>query len=77
MRSALLKMRELTRGEPANLAYVVHQDAEDERVFVLHEQYTDRAGFNAHAASAHFAEYITGVVRPILPERTVTFADVL
>ncbi|MEU4156801.1 putative quinol monooxygenase [Actinoplanes sp. NPDC026670] len=74
VRRSLLLMREHTRAEPANLEYVVHADAEDPDGFVLYEVYADRAGFEAHAASDHFAELILGVVRPRLLERRVTFA---
>ncbi|BCY12367.1 putative quinol monooxygenase [Actinoplanes sp. L3-i22] len=74
IRKALLKMREHTRAEPGNLEYVVHT-AEDG--FVLYEVYLDRAGFDAHAASEHFAEYIVGTVRPLLTDRQVTFAEVI
>lgn len=77
VRAGLLAAREQTVQEPANLAYIVHQDADGAPVFVLYEQYTDRAGFDAHTASAHFAEHITGTVRPLLTSRTVTFLDVL
>ncbi|MEV7982871.1 antibiotic biosynthesis monooxygenase [Streptomyces sp. NPDC086519] len=77
VRDALLKMRELTPSEPANLAYEVHAEVDRPGSFVLYEQYTDRAGFEAHKAADHFAELILGVVFPLLTERTVTFAEVL
>jgi quinol monooxygenase YgiN len=77
VRSALLSAREGTLREPANLTYVVHQDADDARVFLLYEQYTDRAGFDTHVASPHFAEHISGEVRPRLLDRTVSFGEVL
>ncbi|GJF31401.1 hypothetical protein KNE206_41010 [Kitasatospora sp. NE20-6] len=77
VRSALLDMRKHTLTEPGNLAYVVHADTGQPGVFVLYEQYADRAAFDAHAASDHFAELILGRVRPVLVERTVTFAEVL
>ncbi|MEU4557652.1 putative quinol monooxygenase [Actinoplanes sp. NPDC023936] len=77
IRDALLKMREATRAEPANLEYVVHAGAGEPGTFVLYEVYTDRAGFDAHAASPHFAEHIAGVVRPRLLDRSVAFAEVL
>ncbi|MBB2943933.1 quinol monooxygenase YgiN [Actinoplanes lutulentus] len=77
VRATLLTMREHTRAEPANLEYVVHADTSDPASFVLYEVYTDRAGFDAHAASPHFAEHIIGVVRPRLLERRVTFAEPL
>ncbi|GAA0469697.1 hypothetical protein Ade02nite_32700 [Paractinoplanes deccanensis] len=77
IREALLEMRSHTRAEPANLLYELHTDADDPAAFVIYEQYRDRAGFEAHAASPHFAEYILGVVRPRLTERHVLFGDVL
>ncbi|GAA3442678.1 putative quinol monooxygenase [Planomonospora venezuelensis] len=77
VRDALLKMREHTLREPGNLAYVVHADADADGAFTLYEQYVDRAAFDAHAASAHFAEHILATVRPKLTERTVWFGEVL
>ncbi|MET9894486.1 MULTISPECIES: antibiotic biosynthesis monooxygenase [unclassified Streptomyces] len=77
VRAALLKMRELTPTEPANLAYEVHAEADRPGSFVLYERYTDRAGFEAHRAADHFTEFIVGCVLPLLTERTVTFAEVL
>ncbi|MFD5631529.1 MULTISPECIES: putative quinol monooxygenase [unclassified Streptomyces] len=77
VRAALLKMREHTRNEPANLAYEVHAEADRAGGFVLYERYTDRAGFDAHTAAGHFTELIVETVRPLLTERTVTFAEVL
>ncbi|MEU4892738.1 antibiotic biosynthesis monooxygenase [Streptomyces sp. NPDC044780] len=77
VREALLTMREHTRREPANVAYEVHAEAGHPGGFVLYEVYEDRAGFDAHAAADHFQELIVGVVRPLLTEREVTFAEVL
>ncbi|WP_330302373.1 MULTISPECIES: antibiotic biosynthesis monooxygenase [unclassified Streptomyces] len=77
VRAALLKMRDLTPTEPANLAYEVHAEVDQPGSFMLYEQYTDRAGFEAHKAADHFAELIVGCVLPLLTERTVTFAEVL
>jgi quinol monooxygenase YgiN len=76
IRDALLKMRDHTRREPGNLMYVVHADAE-ETAFILYEQYVDQAAFAAHTDSEHFAEYILGMVRPKLLERSVRFGTSL
>jgi quinol monooxygenase YgiN len=75
IRSALLTMREHTLAEPANLAYVVHEETPG--TFLLYEQYTDRAGFDAHTQTPHFTEHILGTVRPRLLARTVHFAEVI
>ncbi|MER6346228.1 putative quinol monooxygenase [Streptomyces sp. NPDC001595] len=77
VRAALLRMREHTRAEPGNLAYEVHAESDRPGGFVLYERYADRAGFDAHAAADHFDELIVRTVRPLLTDRTVTFADVL
>ncbi|WP_329617629.1 antibiotic biosynthesis monooxygenase [Streptomyces brevispora] len=77
VRASLLKMREHTRNEPANQAYEVHAQEGVAGGFVLYEVYTDRAGFDAHASTGHFAELIVGTVRPLLTERTVSFAELL
>ncbi|MGW0657215.1 putative quinol monooxygenase [Streptomyces umbrinus] len=77
VRAALLKVREHTRAEPANLAYEVHSEADKPGVFVLYEQYTDQAGFEAHKAADHFRELIVETVWPLLTDRSVTFAEVL
>ena len=77
VRAALLKMREHTRREHANEAYEVHAVADEPGGFLLYERYAGQAGFEAHKASAHFAELIVGVVLPLLTERTVTFAEAL
>jgi quinol monooxygenase YgiN len=77
VRAATLKMREHTLSEPGNLAYVVHAEADQPGVIVLYEQYTDRAAFEAHTAADYFDELIVKTVRPLLVDRTVTFAEVL
>jgi|SRR5688500_16461117 quinol monooxygenase YgiN len=77
VRTALLEMREHSLRETGNRLYIVHADAEVEGAFTLYEQYADRAAFDAHAASAHFAEYILAKVRPKLTERNVWFGDVV
>ncbi|GGN20923.1 putative quinol monooxygenase [Streptomyces fuscichromogenes] len=77
VRAALLKAREATRTEPANLMYEVHVVEGEPGGFLLYERYVDREGFEAHKAAEHFKEVVVGVVWPLLTERTVTFAEVI
>ncbi|MFE2578827.1 putative quinol monooxygenase [Streptomyces sp. NPDC059378] len=77
VRAALLRARESTRAEPANLLYEVHAVAGEPGGFLLYERYTDVAGFEAHKAAGHFKELIVETVWPLLSDRTVTFAEVL
>ncbi|TWV32641.1 antibiotic biosynthesis monooxygenase [Streptomyces misionensis] len=60
-----------SRREPGNLAYRVHQGAEDPRTIVLYEEYGREADFTAHCASAHFQEIVLGKVVPLLDSRDV------
>lgn len=46
MRAAVPKVRE----EPGNHAYVFHRAAQDPRVFMFYEEYTDQAALDAHRA---------------------------
>ncbi|MFC8516276.1 putative quinol monooxygenase [Streptomyces sp. NPDC057257] len=77
VRAALLKVREHTRAEPANLAYEVHAEVAERGSFVLYEQYADQNGFEAHKAADHFRELIVETVWPLLTGRSVTFAESL
>jgi len=77
VRDALLRARARSRKEPGNLVYEVHAEEGRPGGFVLYETYVDRAHFDAHASSPHFAELIVATVRPLLTERTVTFAELL
>ena len=78
IREALLTMREHTLKEAGNVSYEVHaEEGAEPPAFILYEQYVDRAAFDAHAASEHFAEHILGTVRPRLTQRDVLFGEVL
>ncbi|MEU6777261.1 antibiotic biosynthesis monooxygenase [Streptomyces sp. NPDC046759] len=77
VRDALRKMRELASSEPANLAYEAHEVVDRPGAFMVYERYRDRAGFEAHKETEHFAELIRGTVFPLLKERTVVFAETL
>lgn len=68
--SALRAMVEPTRAEPGNLVYRVNRSVSDPREFLLFEEYVDKAAFQAHTSSPHFAEHLAGVVLPRLESRT-------
>ncbi|MFF3371715.1 putative quinol monooxygenase [Streptomyces sp. NPDC002680] len=77
VRDTLLKAREGTRAEPANLVYEVHSVVDQPGAFLLYESYVDKGGFEAHKVADHFRELIVETVWPLLVERVVTFAEVL
>ncbi|MCQ8833912.1 putative quinol monooxygenase [Streptomyces malaysiensis] len=64
-------MAAASRQEPGNLAYRVHQGAEDPRTIVLYEEYVREADFTAHCATPHFQEIVLGTVLPLLESRDV------
>ena len=43
--------------EPGNLRFDVLQQADDPNRFILYEVYRDRAGADAHKATAHYARW--------------------
>jgi quinol monooxygenase YgiN len=63
---------EASRTEPGCLEFSVYQAVDDPRRFLLYEQYTDDAAFQAHRGTEHFARIIEQQVVPLLEERVVT-----
>jgi len=51
--AALAQLVPAARAEPGVLAFDVHRDPEDPRVFVLVERFEDRAAHDAHVAAEH------------------------
>lgn len=66
-----------TRQEPGNLEYIAHRDAEDPRVFLMYEQYADKAAFEAHGASDHFKELAVGQLFGLMEDRERAFYETL
>ncbi|QDV35103.1 putative quinol monooxygenase [Tautonia plasticadhaerens] len=70
---AVALFRELippTRAEPGCRMYLVHRSTTDPRRFFLYEQYDDAAALDAHRASPHFSQYVTGGLFGLLESRT-------
>jgi quinol monooxygenase YgiN len=71
-------VRELTaasNAEPGNVHYIPHRDPEDPRVFVLYEQYRDKAAFEEHGQTEHFKALAAGQLFPLMEERERTFYE--
>lgn len=73
--AVLAQMVEPTRAEPGNLAYVIHRDPEDPRVFLLYEQYADEEAYAAHGASEHFQRLAVGQGFDLLESRERQFYE--
>lgn len=71
----LAQMVEPTRAEPGNLAYAIHRDPEDPRVFLLYEQYADQEAYAAHGASEHFQRLAVGQGFDLLAAREREFYE--
>ncbi len=51
------KLAEASRREPGCRLYVVHQNIDNPRHFLVYEQYDDQAALQAHRDSPHFQQY--------------------
>jgi quinol monooxygenase YgiN len=67
--TALRAAAVLTRAEPGCLEFRVHVATDEENRVLLYEEYHSAADFDAHCATAHFAELILGRVVPRLESR--------
>ena len=63
------RLVEATRQEPGNVHYIAHRDPENPRVFLMYEQYRDKAAFEEHGATEHFKEIALGELFPMLESR--------
>lgn len=73
--AAIEALIEPSRAEPGNLLYQPHRDPSDPRVFLLYEQYTDEAAYQAHGASAHFQQHGFNDAIPRLEARERSFYE--
>ncbi len=63
------RLAEASRREPGSVHYIAHRDPEDPRVFLIYEQYRDKAAFEEHGATEHFKEIALGELFPMLESR--------
>jgi quinol monooxygenase YgiN len=71
------RLVEATRTEPGNVHYIPHRDPEDPRVFLMYEQYRDKAAFEEHGQTEHFKEIALGELFPLLEGRERNFYETL
>lgn len=55
--------------EPGCVLYAINQSIENPRSFLLYEQYTDEAGFNAHTQTDYFNKLVLEGTVPLLDHR--------
>ena len=64
-------------AEPGNVHYIPHRDPEDPRVFLIYEQYRDKAAFEEHGQTEHFKTLAAGHLFPLMEERERNFYETL
>ncbi len=69
------KLAAASRAEPGNIHYIGHRDTENPRVFMIYEQYRDKAAFEEHGQSDHFKTLGAGALFPLMEERERTFYE--
>jgi quinol monooxygenase YgiN len=71
------RLVEATRTEPGNVHYIPHRDPEDPRVFLMYEQYRDKAAFEEHGQTEHFQTIALGELFPLMESRERNFYETL
>ena len=66
---------EASRAEPGNVHYIAHRDPDDPRVFLIYEQYRDKAAFEEHGASEHFQRLGAGELFGLMESRERAFYE--
>jgi len=67
--AALAQLVPAARAEPGVLAFDVHRDPQDPRVFVLLERFRDQAAHDAHVAAEHTRRHAIEDALPRLARR--------
>jgi quinol monooxygenase YgiN len=63
--------------EPGNLHYLAHRDPGDPRVFLMYEQYRDKAAFEEHGQTEHFQRIGPGELFGLMEDRERAFYETL
>jgi quinol monooxygenase YgiN len=66
-----------SRAEPGNVHYIAHRDPDDPRVFLMYEQYRDKAAFEEHGQTEHFQTLAVGEIFPLMENRERAFYETL
>jgi quinol monooxygenase YgiN len=71
------QLAEGSSAEPGNVHYIPHRDPEDPRVFLIYEQYRDKAAFEEHGQTEHFQSIAVGQLFPLMENRERNFYETL
>jgi quinol monooxygenase YgiN len=71
------RLVEASRTEAGNVHYIAHRDPEDPRVFLMYEQYRDKAAFEEHGQTEHFKTLAVGELFGLMENRERAFYETL
>ena len=69
------RLVEASSAEPGNVHYIAHRDPEDPRVFLMYEQYRDKAAFEEHGQTEHFKALGVDGIFPLMENRERAFYE--
>jgi quinol monooxygenase YgiN len=73
----LAQIVEASRQEPGVTYYIPHRDPEDPRVFLMYEQYRDKAAFEEHGQTEHFKSIGLEQLFPLMESRERNFYETI
>jgi quinol monooxygenase YgiN len=71
------RLAEASSAEPGTVHYIAHRDPEDPRVFLMYEQYRDKAAFEEHGQTEHFQTLAVGELFGLMETRERSFYETL
>jgi quinol monooxygenase YgiN len=71
------RLAEASSAEPGTVHYIAHRDPEDPRVFLMYEQYRDKAAFEEHGQTEHFQTLAVGELFGLMETRERRFYETL
>jgi quinol monooxygenase YgiN len=71
------RLADASRQEPGAVHYIAHRDPEDPRVFLIYEQYRDKAAFEEHGQTEHFTRLGPGALFPLMEDRRREFYETI
>jgi quinol monooxygenase YgiN len=71
------KLAAASKAEPGTVHYITHRDPENPRIFMIYEQYRDKAAFEQHGESEHFKTIAVGELFGLMEERERRFYETI
>lgn len=72
LRRGLIDLAALSRDEPGNLCYVLHDVPDDANQFVIYEQWRDQAALDEHMRQEYLTAFLDACPRLLSREITET-----